>query len=53
MDDGRQRLGRLAVDPDVEPDEVGPPPPRDVVLDGGVALGPRLDLVEKVADDSR
>ncbi len=51
MDEGREGIGRLAVEEDVELHELRVLEPDDVVVEGGVALRNGLELVVEVEDN--
>ena len=51
MDDRRERVDRLAVEQNVDPDQVGRPIVAWLIVERGVALGPGLELVEEVEHD--
>ena len=51
VDDQRQGVDGLAVDQDVELDQLGAARSRRAVVEAGVALGARLELVVEVGED--
>ena len=53
MDDGAEGIDRIAIEQDVDLDEVSGLLTRLVVIQRGVALRAGLELVEEVEDDLR